>query len=734
MATNSNDLFSAEVNDLVTAANRVRIALNENQKAQVESINRYYNTRMMEGASQEELAKIMQNLTNAQAALTKSTADLDEHMQKQQTKMDKANNAKEAFLGSWFGKIVGGFDKGLRIFTNSSFGDTIGLNKAASSIQEVGQNLQKFMGNIVNQLFDMVDTLTNTLADASLSSNVRLQGSSFDFLTVETTIKDALGLSPYLKQTDVYKSIEKLANQGIANGIEERAFLDALSKEIASTFDATSQALQRIVRLQQEDSTAERLGMEKALTSMLNQQYKDSSYMNSSMKSVSSILVELESQLGQSEAIGVEYNIQKWLGALSSLGMSENAINQIAQGMAYLGTGNVNALMGNEGLQRLMTMAIVEQGEDYAEILLNGLDTQMTNTVMEGVVKVLQKFGTTEFSQVVRSQFADLLGMSLSDFTASLNLTTSAMNSLVGSTYNAEMGLQDVRSGMYGIDQYMHLSTKLANVWDNFKTETMSSIAEDSTQFAIWRVNDLVEQMTGGVNIANFQAQGNGVGMNANMNQLLKLGFTGYDLWQRMDDVVDAVMNKTDLVGTWEKLAGDEGVYGPKGPKTLGTMLTTGAGNLFDMIAKAFEKNEITAAIEQGQARTVNEHIRDFVSDIDDTLSGINETINDWIKHDTKVTNTIKAVYNSLTTDSPSAQVVQSNLDVANAFSDFATVGGNSLQNANAQKALNNAMSNSISAMESADEATRQDIVNAINGLRDDVRNSQSSGMGGYYE
>ena len=111
MATNSSDLFSAEVNDLVTAANRVRIALNENQKAQVESINRYYNTRMMEGASQEELAKIMQNLTNAQAALTKSTADLDEHMQKQQTKMDKANNAKEAFLGSWFGKIVGGFDK-----------------------------------------------------------------------------------------------------------------------------------------------------------------------------------------------------------------------------------------------------------------------------------------------------------------------------------------------------------------------------------------------------------------------------------------------------------------------------------------------------------------------------------------------------------------------------------------------------------------------------------------------
>ena len=91
-------------------------------------------------------------------------------------------------------------------------------------------------------------------------------------------------------------------------------------------------------------------------------------------------------------------------------------------------------------------------------------------------------------------------------------------------------------------------------------------------------------------------------------------------------------------------------------------------------------------------------------------------------------------MYTSLTNDSPSAQVVQSNLDVANAFSDFATVGGNSLQNANAQKALNNAMSNSISAMESADEATRQDIVNAINGLRDDVRNSQSSGMGGYYE
>lgn len=736
MATNRNDLFPSEVSDIVLAANKVKIALNENQKAHVESIQRYYESQVAQGASSKELKKTMDALTSAQKSLAENTSSLESSMLKQQNRRDKAEVQKEAFLGSWFGKIVGAADKVVHTFTNSTFGDTIGLNKAAKSFNEVGQNLQKFAGQIVNQLYSLVDNLNEQLATYALSSNVRLQGSSFDFIETEAFIKNALGMSPYVKQTDIYASIEKLANQGIARDLESRAFLDALSKEIASTFDATSAALQRIVRLQQEDSTAQRLGMESALTTILNQHFEDSSYMNSNMANVTSILVELESQMDSNQALGVEFNIQKWLGALSARGMSDAAINQIAQGMAYLGTGDVRSLMGNEGLQRLFTMAITEQGQDYAEILLNGLDTEMTDIVMEGVIKVLQKFGTNEFSQVVRSEFADLLGVNLSDFNAALSIGAQELYTLDGLVMNNSNALRSLYDGMNDIDDYMHLQTKLNNLWDNFQTQVASGIIESPNKFAFWKINDLIEKSSGGINIPSLSYEGVGVDQGgSSLNGLLKLGFVSGDLLKEVSRITDALGGENNLWSTYTKLSGgyNSALGNNVALESLGKSIY-GGGSLADMIAKAFEKTEITEAITKGQARTINEHISDFVGSIDSKLTDIKDTINTWFKSDTKVTNTIKTYYSSLAEDSPQVQAQKTMVDSANAFSAASNIGANALQQQSAKNTMEGTTYAASQITSGADDATRQDIVNALNNLNDTMRNGQSSGMGGYYE
>lgn len=740
MATNRNDLFPSEVSDIVLAANKVKIALNENQKAHVESIQRYYDSQVAQGASSRELKKTMDALTSAQKNLAENTSSLESSMLKQQNKRDKAEVQKEAFLGSWFGKIVGAADKVVHTFTNSTFGDTIGLNKAAKSFNEVGQNLQKFAGQIVNQLFNLVDTLNEQLATAALSSNVRLQGingSGFDFIETEAYIKKALGLSPYVKQTDIYASIEKLANQGIARDIESRAFLDALSKEIASTFDATSAALQRIVRLQQEDSTAQRLGMEAALTQILNSQFQDSSYMNANMSNVTSILVELESQLNSDEALQVEFNIQKWLGALSARGMSDSAINQIAQGMAYLGTGNVSGLMSNDGLQRLFTMAITEQGQDYAEVLLNGLDAQMTDTVMQGVIKVLQKFGTNEFSQVVRSEFADLLGVSLSDFKAALSMGTGELYSLSNiAPMNNNNAMKSLYDGMEYIDNFMHLQTKLDNLWDNFLTQTASGIIENPTKYAVWKINDLINKASGGINVSSLSYDGVSVDQGgANLNEMIKLGLVGGDLLDEAANFIQNLGNENNLWSTYKKLAGGlTPTLGTNIPLQVANNAMFGSGGVIDMISKAFEKTEITEAITKGQARTINEHISDFVGSIDNKLTDIKDTINTWFKSDTKVTNTIKTYYNSLAEDSPQVQAQKTMVDSANAFSAASNIGANALQQQSAKNTMEGTTYAASQIVSGADDATRQDIVNALNNLNDTMRNGQSSGMGGYYE
>ena len=81
--------------------------------------------------------------------------------------------------------------------------------------------------------------------------------------------------------------------------------------------------------------------MEKTLNDMLNTYYKDSSYLNDLYDSVSAALFEMTGTQGAKQSVSTEYVVQKWLGSLYSVGASGNAIQQIAQGIGYLGSGNV---------------------------------------------------------------------------------------------------------------------------------------------------------------------------------------------------------------------------------------------------------------------------------------------------------------------------------------------------------------------------------------------------------
>lgn len=66
-------------------------------------------------------------------------------------------------------------------------------------------------------------------------------------------------------------NVQSLAQQGIVYNIEQRAFLETISDKIAATFDTTNATLLRLVKLQQSDSTASRLGMEAYLTRYFNE-------------------------------------------------------------------------------------------------------------------------------------------------------------------------------------------------------------------------------------------------------------------------------------------------------------------------------------------------------------------------------------------------------------------------------------------------------------------------------
>ena len=128
---------------------------------------------------------------------------------------------------------------------------------------------------------------------------------------MSTDIRNVAGVSPLIKQESVVSNLEKLVGQGISFDVEQRAFLETIKDKIATTFEAADGTLLRLVRIQQQDTTAARLGMESALTSFLNNMYETTEYMQSVAKSVRTSVKEAEALMGSKSAAAFEYQVQK---------------------------------------------------------------------------------------------------------------------------------------------------------------------------------------------------------------------------------------------------------------------------------------------------------------------------------------------------------------------------------------------------------------------------------------
>ena len=128
---------------------------------------------------------------------------------------------------------------------------------------------------------------------------------------MSANIAGNVAMSPLVKQADVVSNLKNLVSQGIAYNVEQRAFLDTVSDKIATTFEATDATLLKLVRIQQADTTAARLGMEAALTAFLNNMYETTEYMTQAANNIRASIYEASAVMGAAEATAFEYQVQK---------------------------------------------------------------------------------------------------------------------------------------------------------------------------------------------------------------------------------------------------------------------------------------------------------------------------------------------------------------------------------------------------------------------------------------
>lgn len=410
------------------------------------------------------------------------------------------------------------------------------MDKVAEGIKKLGSIINTGISSYVRYQQGVNARLQGATRYESMIGGGRFLSTTSDiFGAIENKIMASIGVNPYVRTEDVLANLQDLVARGIASNVEQRAFLTTVKDNIATTFDAANSALLRIIRLQQSDSTAARLGMEAYLTRFLNNLEENTEYLTTTFDGVQEALLEASSQMTTQAASEMEFIVQKWLGSLVGVGFSEQSALGIAQAIGYLGSGNASKLAGNQYAD-LLVMAASRSNISYADILKSGLTAGTANLLMRSLAEYIIEIGKSS-NNVVRSAYAETFGLNISDITAATNLAQS-LDSISRSLLSY--------SGMYGelTYQMQQLPSRISGaqlvdtLLTNAKFSLASNIAQNPVLASIWAINDMIESATGGIPIPSVLTFGSGILSNSNVNQLIKLGLVGVSSLGMIGDVI----------------------------------------------------------------------------------------------------------------------------------------------------------------------------------------------------
>ena len=373
------------------------------------------------------------------------------------------------------------------------------LNTAFSPILGVLNTIAKFASGINHTLDKGINSSLELQTDYLGKVNSRLQGSNESYQGIVDYLHKNFGTTPFLSQKTALQNIAKLVDTGTTVNLEERGILLTLSDRMVSTFEALNPTLLRLIKIQQADMTASQLGYEGLLTNFFNQQFQDTSYLSAMYDNVMGALVDATSQLDVKSAGAFNYEVQKWLGSLYSVGMSESGISTLAQGINYLATGNVDALNSNEGLRNLFAASA---GNAYSSILTGGLNADTVNSLMMSVIEYLRSIAT-DSNIVTKAARSNIFGgFSLSDIRAVANLSDSQLSTIFGNTAGYSNSIAELTRQLgyvanpYSKEAGTNTRTPLGALFDTALENLLFNFGDDfiknSSDYTTWRMKSLV--------------------------------------------------------------------------------------------------------------------------------------------------------------------------------------------------------------------------------------------------
>ena len=584
-----DDLFT-KVNattDKITKASEAAVKATENVKRVFDDIENTSTLKAVKQATKTSYSKAIE-LAESQGEHSKANA-LRKKQQEEELKQNKEFNErlkasfKEDVINGIFTRDLKGAIQGFKQNIKEASEQYGGLGKALS----VG--LVKGLDKAVNALGDFAKGLNSTISSIAgykTAWDTRLYGSGKGHSNISDLVRNNLALSPFVKQQTVMEKLNSAIGEGIAYNVEQRAFLAAISDSIATTFEAFDTTLKDLVRVQQADSTAYRLGMEASLNKYLNAMFETTEYLNAVSDTVTTNLYQATSLLDSSKAIDYEYQIQKWLGALYSVGMSSSAVGNISSALGQLLSGDISGTESGAG--KLLVMAAANSGVDYAKLLTDGINSSDINLLMESMVSYLQEIASD--NKVVQSQMAGIFGIQTADIRAAKNLT-GVVNDIFksGQNYNSTSAMGMLSSMLGSVGSRMSMGAMLENLTDNFKYTLAEGIASNPALYGILSIGNLLEETVGGINIPTVGVMGNMVDLEATVADLLRAGALGGSIMAGIGPLFSGLgelFTGNGLIGAYNRFAstsassvsiGGRGLG--IGSQTLDSSLTAYQGN-----------------------------------------------------------------------------------------------------------------------------------------------------------
>lgn len=170
---------------------------------------------------------------------------------------------------------------------------------------------------VLADLANSLSSLSDTIAGYKSQIDTRLNGSTMNEQLLGSYWQQiaydfsATMLSPLIKEETLTNNLLKAVDMGIARDVEQFAMLETVKDKIATTFDTFDGTMLRLMKIQDENTTAARLGMEASLNELLNEMYETTEYLSSLASTVRSSLEEAEALMGGASAVELEYQVQK---------------------------------------------------------------------------------------------------------------------------------------------------------------------------------------------------------------------------------------------------------------------------------------------------------------------------------------------------------------------------------------------------------------------------------------